>query len=127
MSDRIPNEERGEYAISIGGEKYIVRYPLSAMKALDQKFKGFQAKFAKGDVVAADIGYVLYIGLKHGGHGLDEDAVLDMLDMAHLADYLDVLGDALGGKRMQAKAERDAAEAIAAAEKAKNELTGENG
>lgn len=129
MSHKVPNEDRGEYLIVIGGEEFIIRYPLGAMKALDQKFKGgFQKKFAGDDFNSADIGFVLFIGLKYGGNDLDEDTVLDMLDMPHLADYIEVLEDALGGKKMQAKVERDTTKAMAAIEaRNKKASIGESG
>ena len=129
MSHKVPNEDRGEYTIVIGGEEFIIRYPLGAVKVLDQKFKGgFQKKLERDEFNSADIGYVIFLGLKYGGNEFDEDTVLDMLDMAHFADYIEVLEDALGGKKMQAKVERDTAKAMAAIEERKKKASiGESG
>lgn len=70
------NPVAGEVALSVGGERRVMRLTLGALAGLEAELgagslSDLAARFDAGDVSAGDILAVLRAGLAGGGHAVD--------------------------------------------------------
>jgi hypothetical protein len=99
---RTANDKRGEAAIVIGEQAYVLRLSFRAMKELKEHFgmsvQKYLGQMPEDDVDLEGLTKILEVGLRHGGNPLSEDELLDQLDVAHAYDYVLAMRKALGGK-----------------------------
>jgi hypothetical protein len=76
----MPNRRRGEVALDLGGRRYTLCLTLGALAELEDAFQvadlaALGERFAGGRLRSRDLLALLAIGLRGGGHALDDREV----------------------------------------------------